>query len=134
MVIGTQALHKRMQAVPDRIRKEIKATLEGYAAQVVAEMKSLTPVESGELRDSIGWTWGDAPAGSFTVGSVRGGEYGKISITIYAGNKEAFYAHMQEFGTINMAANPFFFPVYRANKRRIMAGITRAVKKGMRAS
>ena len=38
-------------------------------------------------------------------------------------------ARIQEFGTKSRAANPFFFPAWRANKRRIRASITRAIRK-----
>ena len=38
-------------------------------------------------------------------------------------------ARLQEFGTKNMAANPFFFPAWRANRTRVRAAITRSVRK-----
>lgn len=38
-------------------------------------------------------------------------------------------ARLQEFGTKTRAANPYFFPAWRANRRRIRASITRAFRK-----
>ncbi|MFH5773592.1 HK97 gp10 family phage protein [Paracoccus sp. NGMCC 1.201697] len=38
-------------------------------------------------------------------------------------------ARLQEFGTKTRAANPYFFPAWRANRRRIRASITRAIRK-----
>lgn len=65
--------------------------MEEGAAEIVAEMKRLAPVQSGALRDSIGWTWGDVPAGSFTIADVRSGknageQYATLRIRIYAGS------------------------------------------------
>lgn len=114
--------------------------MEAYAAQIVAEMKLLVPVETGALRDSIGWTWGDPPKGSLAVANVRGRSVSGVFITIYAGTRDkklgdqdAFYARWQEFGTQNMPANPFFFVVWRANRRRVRGGINRAVRKALKS-
>lgn len=155
-VKGQQALRRRLAKVPKKVRKAIKAELERSANELVREMKALVPVgETGALRDSIGWTWGDAPAGSMKIGTFRSKEYGKISVTIYAGNEDAFYAHFVEFGTRphsvaenasvdrglrqdkgvmhpGAAAKPFFYPVYRANKRRLKGRLTRAINKAMK--
>lgn len=136
---GEAALKAAMMAIPDKIRQEVAGELEAQADKVVADMKRLVPVDSGALRDSIGWTWGDAPKGAISVGSVRGSRYARMAITIYAGTRDkslgsadAFYARFQEFGTVKMAANPFFFPAWRANKTRVKGALTRAVKRAVR--
>lgn len=116
--------------------------MEVYAAQMVAEMRMLAPVlqqpdrrrTPGALRDSIGWTWGDAPRGATTVMRLKGRVPDGLYLTIYAGSAEAFYARWQEFGTQKMPANPFFFPVIRSNRRRVASGISRAVKKAVKAT
>src|SRR5690606_25076602 len=101
--------------------------------------KSLVPVDSGALRDSIGWTWGDAPKGSITLGRVKATKEGDEVITIYAGtrnknlgDKDAFYVRFVEFGTQNMAPHPFFYPSYRALRRRVKSRVTREMKKAIR--
>lgn len=136
---GQAALKARFEAVPQKIRDALAKQLELEAAKVVADMKRLVPVDTGALRDSINWTWGDAPAGSLSIGKVRGREFGKISITIYAGTRDkslgdadAFYARFQEFGTVKMTASPFFYPAWRANKTRVKSALSRAVKKAAR--
>lgn len=141
MVQGIEALRAKLARFEVALQIELVAEMERQAAKVVTDMKRLVPVDSGALRDSIGWTWGDAPAGAVRVGTIRGGRtagrsYGKIAITIYAGTRnkslgsaDAFYARFQEFGTRKMAANPFFFPVWRANKSAVKAGMGRAVKR-----
>ena len=142
MVKGVAALHRRFEAIPDRIKDAVVEPMEAYAEQIVAMMRSLVPVKSGALRDSIGWTWGDdAPKGSLRIAQVSGRDFGGISITIYAGTRDkslgdadAYYAMWQEFGTRNMPANPYFYVSWRANRGRVKAGITRVVRKAIKES
>lgn len=131
-VKGLADFQRRWLAIPEAVRINAKAELEDIADDLVAQMYSLAPQASGDLAGSIGWTWGDAPSGSVVVGKVGGREYGALRITIYAGNKKAFYARFQEFGTKNMAANPFFYPTWRVNKRRVKARLTRVIKKAIK--
>lgn len=142
MVEGVEALRRRLvQQVPQSIAQRVTDAMERAAEQIVSDMKRVAPVLSepdpkrrpGALRDSIGWTWGAAPKGSFTIASASGGgEYQTLRITIYAGNAEAFYARFVEFGTRKMRARPFFFGVYRTNKKRIRANIQRALNKAIK--
>lgn len=140
MVQGVAALHARFQAVPKKVRVEVAKQLEKEAEKLVREMRAIAPKRSGDLASAIRWTWGEAPAGSLVLARSRGGQdFGKVAITVYvaAGGDavpDAFYARFQEFGTIHMPANPFFFPVYRANKRRIRSNLTRAVKRAIQRS
>lgn len=137
-MIGQAALHKQLERVPALLLAELRQVLEQEAAKLVEEMRTLVPVDEGDLRDSIGWTWGDVPKGALKIGSVGGKSYGKLSITIYAGDfkgsKDKFYAYFVEFGTVKTGAQPFFFPVYRSNKKRIKARISRGVKRAMKRS
>lgn len=136
---GLSKLQQRFRAVPKAVRKAAEKALEKNATEIVAMMKRLVPVKSGALRDSIGWTWGDAPKGSMAIGTVSAEEGSDMRITIYAGtrdkrlgNKDAFYAVFQEFGTKKMAANPFFWPAIRANRQRARSRISREVRKAAR--
>lgn len=131
-VKGLDEFKRKFEAIPEQIRKNVAATLEDIADDIVTQMYSTAPHDTGDLAGSIGWTWGEAPSGSLVIGKVGGNEYGAMRITIYAGDKDAFYARFQEFGTQDMPANPFFFPVWRANKRRVKSRITRAIKKAIK--
>ena len=131
-VEGLSALERRWARVPALVREEVSKVMEQTATEIVAEMKSIAPRRTGTGADSIGWTWGDAPAGSMTIGTVGAKEYGSLRIVIYAGAGDAFYMRFQEFGTLKMAANPFFFPVWRARKRRTRGRITRAINKAIK--
>lgn len=156
---GLSRLDRKLKRLPELAKVEIKAAMEVAAADIVATMKQLVPVSKpngGDLRDSIGWTWGKAPKGAGLVAAVKSRLAGDLTITIYAGNEKAFYARWVEFGTQahstaqgasvargkkqdqgtqhkGTPAQPFFFVSYRAHrksaKRRINAAIRKAAKK-----
>lgn len=149
MVTGVAELQKKLTVVfPALVEQRIKEALEKAADQVVAQMKSRAPVYAGPpeirsdgsavrpgaLRESIGWTWGDAPKGTVALGSVQTGltKEGTTKLTIYAGNREAFYARWVEFGTRKWTGNPFFFSTWRNNKRKVRGQITRALRKAIK--
>lgn len=139
---GLDRLKKKLRSFPEIVKAEIKTAMEQGAEEIVNLMKSLVAVDSGELRDSIGWTWGDRPKYSQSIGAVKSGD-GNMVITIYAGNSKVRYAHLVEFGTsphINggmyagsehpgTAAKPFFFVSYRALARRAKGRVARAINK-----
>ncbi|MFC7399587.1 HK97-gp10 family putative phage morphogenesis protein [Chelatococcus sp. GCM10030263] len=124
-VAGLDRLRRKLAVLPDAAKDEIRKALVAGAEEIVALAKSLVPVESGGLRNSIGWTWGDAPKGSIALASAGTGD---LRITVYAGNDHAYYARWVEFGTVKMAAKPYFFPAYRSLRRRVRSRITRGVK------
>lgn len=140
-IMGVKKLRKKLDALVRVGEAEIRKAMEASADEIVALAKSLAPVlkepdarrRAGELRDSIGWTWGRAPKGAMTLGKVESSpvESG-FTITIYAGNSEAFYARWVEFGTQEMAAQPFFYPSYRALRKRARGRVSRAINKAAR--
>lgn len=167
MVEVSPAFRRRLHNVMPQIAEKIRPVLVQSADELVAMMKQLCPVEDGDLRDSIGWAWGDAPRGAILIDKLSGRSLGKDRIVIYAGNAKAYYAAWVEFGTAphslvlnasvkraasgsrlnerrqrqglesgkyhpGATAHPFFFPAYRALKRRIRNRITRATRKALR--
>ena len=142
---GLASLRRKLKRLPQLAEEEISKAMELSANEIVALMKNLAPVESGDLAASIGWTWGDAPKGSMVIGKVRskGRGAGNLTITIYAGDGEAYHARFVEFGTSpftngglfagsenpGTVAQPFFYPAYRANRKRAKGRITRAINK-----
>lgn len=141
-VIGLDRLKRKLQQFPEIVKAEIRLAMEQGADEIVAMMKSLVAVDSGELRDSIGWTWGDRPKYSQSIGAVKTAD-GNMVITIFAGNTRVRYAHLVEFGTsphINgglyegsqhpgTRAQPFFFVSFRALRKRAKGRVTRAINK-----
>lgn len=139
---GLDKLNRKLKQLPAAAEKRIKEAMEVGANEIVALMKSLVAVDSGDLRDSIGWTWGEAPKYSQKIATVKSSN-GKLVITIYAGNSKVRYAHLVEFATKahensgqfpgtqhpGTKAQPFFFVSYRALRRRTKSRITRAINK-----
>lgn len=141
-VIGLDRLRRKLtKTIPEAAQRRIKEAMEQSANEAVALMKSLAPKVSGDLADSIGWTWGDAPRGSIAIArSSR--KSGNMRITIYAGGGDAYYARFVEFGTsphVNgglyagsqhpgTPAQPFFYPGWRVVRRRVKGKVTRAIK------
>jgi HK97 gp10 family phage protein len=125
---GVKALRAKLRALPREYKAKIRVALAKSAEEVAAMARRLAPVESGALRASIGWTFGKAPKGSMVL-AEGGSDEADLRVVVFAGNDRAFYARWQEFGTVNMPANPFFFPAYRSLRRRTRSRITRATRK-----
>lgn len=141
MVQGLAQLQRKLTVtIPAKVEVATRAAMEKGAEELVAMMKRLAPFE--DIRESIKWTWGDAPKGSFTIFKASGGqEYAALRITIYA---KDWRAHWFEFGTEErftktgqhtgkITATPFFFPSYRAMRKRLKSRITRQMKKAIQS-
>lgn len=133
-VLGLERLNRKAHAMPGVIKAAIRDALGQGAQEVVDLMKSLVPVDQGELRDSIGWTFGRPPKGSIAIGSIPqdARDLLGLRVTIFAGNDKAFYARWVEFGTAKNPAQPFFFVAWRALKRRVKSRITRAINRELK--
>ena len=127
----------KIKQIPDVAVDAARLAMEEGAQEIVDAMKKAAPVQTGDLRDSIGWTWGEVPAGSFMIDEIRSGknkgdQYATLRIKIYAGNREAFYARFQEFGTRSQPAQPFFFSTWKRERakfrRKIRARVRTAIK------
>jgi hypothetical protein len=122
-VKGLERLQRKLDLLPARVKQRIRAAMETGA-------------------DEIGWTYGRAPKGSMSLATVEslGGD---LTITIYAGDSEAYYARWIEFGTSAhiaggkfagaqipaQPARPYFYVSFRANRKRVKSRITRAINK-----
>ena len=107
-VSGLVELDKLLKELPAKVERNILRGAMRAGAKVFADRaKELVPVKSGQLRDSI----------KVSTRSKRG----RVSATVSAGGKKAFYAHMVEFGT----ARHFIKP--RTRKSLFFAGLAREV-------
>ncbi|MER2536030.1 MAG: HK97-gp10 family putative phage morphogenesis protein [Rhizobiaceae bacterium] len=146
-ILGLAKLDRKLKRLPEVAKARIRAAMEEWAQDIVDLAKSLVPVDSGELRDSIGWTWGAPPRGSITIAKVARSKLGKdLTITIYAGDERAFWARWVEFGTsehLNRGlfkgsrhpgtkAQPFFYPAFRANRKSGKRKVNAAIRKAAR--
>ncbi|PHR57928.1 MAG: hypothetical protein COA43_11165 [Robiginitomaculum sp.] len=103
---------KILKAMPYEVKKEAHEALEMGGADIVGTAKAIVPVVKGDLRRTIR---------HFDTSSKYG-----LQRTIKAGGATVVYARMTEF----TPGSAFFFPAYRANKRRVKGRITRAVRRG----
>ena len=149
----TRGLEARLNRAVEAVETAIRRSMEEAAEDLVQFMKQLAPVEEGDLRKSIGWTWGDAPEGSVSVDTVISSG---VKITIYAGRglDIPMRARWVEFGTAphsvakgggtkagiaalaagdgkphpGAKAHPYFYPAYRAKKAGIIRRMRREIK------
>ena len=147
-VKGLDRLGRKLtKTIPERVLVRVREAMKRSAGEAVAIIRSLAPEDSGALKDSIGWTWGDAPKGTIAIMTSKRST-GGMRITIYAGGDDAYYARFVEFGTAphankgkfagtqnpGMPPQPFFYPgwrlVSRKAKRRVTGAIRKAIKEG----
>lgn len=138
MVEGLDRLERKLKrTIPAKAIALTRKAMEQSAEEIVQMMKRLVPVDEGALRDSIGWTWGEPPKGAMVI--AKGAPIGDgLRITIFAGTRDkklgdldAFHARFVEFGTQNMAAQPYFFVSFRALRRRAANRMKRQMRKGI---
>ncbi|RQP05296.1 MAG: hypothetical protein D1H97_13545 [Paracoccus sp. BP8] len=109
-----------------------KAQAQASGDQVASAMRYLAPREDGALIRSI------RVEDAETIATSRG-ERGFIGVVVKAGDDTTIVtshtgarfqnAKLQEHGTKNMAANPYFNPAWRANRARVRSAISRAIRK-----
>lgn len=149
-ITGKDKLKRKLERLPEAFKAAAIAAMTKSANDMVAMMKRLVPVDDGNLRNSIGWTFGEPPQGSRIITQTKPlKSAGDIRLTVYAGNDEAFYARWVEFGTAphtlgrrqgkgkpktgalhpGSKAQPFFFPAYRIHAKKIKSRLTRALNK-----
>jgi len=123
-VLRREQLNRKLAALPQAVKDKIRAGLSQSAEEIVNFAKGLVPIATGELRNSIGWTFGKAPRGSIALAQTNAGD---VTVTVYAGNDQAFYARWVEFGTQKTRAQPYFFVSYRALKKRSKSRVSRSI-------
>lgn len=85
---GLAELHKVLQSLPEELEKKVlRNALRAGANEFKKAAQAQVPVKSGALRNSIR-----------VKASARKGRW-RLRATVTAGNAEAYYAHMVEFGT-----------------------------------
>ncbi len=148
-MVETTKFSRKMKLMRTEVREDLVRSVERNAEKVCVEMRVVLAITNPEVAAwvEIDWTWGETPKGAVTVGTIGGKERSELAVTIYATTHQGsgFSAAWFEFGTAErvqtttgrrvgrITASPFFFPVYRANKQRVLnsirASLRRAVKK-----
>ena len=126
---GVQAMFRRRAAA---VVAAGKAAAKKGGEDTAAAMRYLAPKDQRELVNSI-------RVEDAATRQTSGGEVGFIGVVVKAGDETTIVtnergqrfqnAKLQENGTKNMPANPYFNPAWRANRTRVRGAITRAVRK-----
>ena len=151
--LRSEALQRKLNALRTQTVGGVREGLQRAAEVIVAEQRRLAPKKTGKLRDSIQATSGKAAAYSvFRSAGFKASTNEKV--TIAAGNSDVRYAHLVEFGAAphkikpkagkvlktgedafaagvdhpGATAQPFFFPGYRATRRKAQSIIGKAVR------
>lgn len=146
-ITGRERLKVILKALPPTVRQEIRKAIAVEAENTAAVMRSLAPVHTGKLRDSIVVTAGNRPLPPGAPKPTRGSIHDPgLAAIITVGNKEVYYARFVEFGTAphtnagefkgsvnpGAPAEPFFQPAYRATRRKAQTHINKAAREGIR--
>lgn len=135
-----KALRKIAQIAPEII-EETRKGLAAAAGEIVDMQRRLVAKKTGKLARSIRWQFGDVKRVAYSQGTKGGG---RLTVRISAGDSSVRYAHLVEFGAAphtaggifdgsehpGAPAQPFFYPAYRAKRKRAKSRIVAAMKRG----
>ncbi len=131
MSTQTQRLSRRLKAIPVAVKKAVVPALQQSGSELVGAMRSLAPVDTGDLRDSIKYTM---PGNSTPPYSQPGGSRiaAENQVLVTAGNTDVRYPHLQEYGTVNNPPHPFFWPAFRLKRKKLANRIKRSISKAVK--
>jgi len=135
---------KRLKKLPASAEKYIGEANGKSANEMVQLARTLAPVKTGRLRDSIKATPPGQSIPKYSQGGISSAPENSWAIT--AGNEHVRYAHLVEFGTKmheqggtmagtihpGTSKQPFFWPAYRTIKKRHKGRISRAFNKSIK--
>lgn len=129
MVDGLDRLRAKLtRKIPQRVRHHLDQTMEQYAGKVVDDMEAFAPEEEGDLKASI---FHSAPYDTKRGRAVMISAGDESTVVTNKTGGKFQNARIQEFGTKDTPASPYFYVSWRLNKRRTKAAMRRAVKKGL---
>lgn len=134
MAQDIERLKARLLAIPKAVKDDVQKTLLKQANDLADSMKNLAESsrDTGALIDSITVTEGGHSTPPYsTPGGSRVVPENAVAVT--AGNTEVRYAHLVEYGTKAAPAQPYFWPAYRLQKRKIKNAINRSIGKAVRS-
>lgn len=127
-MLKMEALRRKFERMAPAVKKRAQADIMLAGREINVLQRTLSPVDSGALRESIRTEAYNEPyVGAF----VKAG--GPLTTkAARAGQGSYDYALAQELGTIDVDPTPFFYVSVRAKKsatkRRIRAGIKKGIK------
>jgi hypothetical protein len=147
MVQGIPELHRRFGRVAAKIKRQLRPELAAAAERIVGMMRRLRPAPEIQIE----WVWGPPPSGVISIGQVKAALEDRDFISIYATASTSEYpagfpavARWFEFGTFQryhrsgkatgaIAAQPYFYPAYRANRKAVRSRIAKKLKQATKS-
>ncbi len=126
---------RRLRAIAPSVRRAVRAELNANGDDLTEAQKRAAPYGDGDLQGSIQKE--DVSTDRRIAVQVRaGGEATTRPVRkSEKGNAPSYdYALGQELGTEKMPANPFFYPPYRARRKKYKRGLANVAKKAARAA
>lgn len=123
MIFGLSDLERKLRAIPIATRREVRSVLVVSASEMVDLAQNLVAVDEGDTKASI---------------RQHPGKH-ELAVVVRAGGETTTvdgydHANAVEHGTANMEERPFFWPAYRAIKKRAKGRATRAIRRAARAA
>ncbi|GHC61608.1 HK97 gp10 family phage protein [Limoniibacter endophyticus] len=132
-IMNLERLKRKLSRIPESVKKRAQADLMLAGREINMLQRSLAPKDDGTLAASIR----TEPLDDGTVGvelKAGGPTTTRVVRNTEKGNSPAYdYALAQEFGNEHQKTpNPFFYPGYRARKRRAMSRVRQGVRRSLR--
>lgn len=133
-IIGIEKMMRRLERIPDEVRRRAKAELMLGGREINMLQRSLVPKDDLTLASTIRSE--PLPDPQIGVVILAGGEATTKPVreTEKGNSPEYDYALAQEFGTENMPANPFFRPAIRVKKKQVRNRVRAAARKALRSA
>jgi HK97 gp10 family phage protein len=148
-VEGEDELVRNIERIAQALEAIAPSAIETAAKPALQLMQRLVPVRTGKLKATIRYSSG---TGSAKTATRRSGALGKTRVVGYllAGDETTLVggsrastrkgkegrqwqlARLIEFGTTSMAAQPFFYPAWRASKRKVKADIAKEMRRAFK--
>lgn len=131
-ILGLERLKRKLARIPEAVKVRAQADLLQAGREINMQQRRFVPVDDGTLRSSIRTE--KLTDGTVGVAIVAGGEATTKSVRkSEKGNAPAYdYALAVEYGTQDMAPEPFFWPGYKIGKKKakrtVRTGMRRALK------
>ena len=136
-----------LKALPEEAAKGAEDALRQNGEEAKRIIRGDAPVEDGELRDSVDWSYGEPPANAWHADTSQRTTNvpDRLRLSVYAGGKKAPHGHLVHNGTGQrstkdgarrgvMPPQPFFWPNIRSLRKRMKARISRKANKAIRDS
>lgn len=119
--VSVERFRKLTEDLKAEVHRLAVDELNSQASQLAQVIESVAPVHEGVLKTTVHVV----PGNKDTVVRVVAG--GKATVRPGVSSKPYDYARADEFGTVNMPAQPFFFPTYRLRKKKMISAMKRKI-------